>query len=222
MAIHERKRAGRQASSTRSSSTSAGWRRSHGRLNRFERVDEKPFEAVAKLSEFNQSAYELFAQPLVQSLANEAAAEVAREFHPLRVQRWAISDLNPWLAWLPAAADAVKAQRKPVGAGQPCAQGRALHVRGDQRVARLLPRDPRRDQRGGVLPDLRQRVLALPRRRARGRQDRSGSHRPSPRAAGRQGCAGRDRRGRLSGSAGAHGVAARRARARRCRWSASR
>ncbi len=39
-----------------------------GHLNRFERADEKPFEAVAKLSEFNQSAYELFARPIVQSL----------------------------------------------------------------------------------------------------------------------------------------------------------
>ena len=47
-------------------------------------------------------------------MSNEAAAEVAREFHPLRVQRWAISSLNPWLAWLPAAANAVKAQRKPI------------------------------------------------------------------------------------------------------------
>ncbi len=84
------------------------------RLNRFQRIDEKPFEAVAKLSEFNQTAYELFAQPLVQSLSSEAAAEVAREFHPLRVQRWAISSLNPWLAWLPVAAKAVKAQRRQI------------------------------------------------------------------------------------------------------------
>ena len=36
------------------------------RLNRFERADEKPFEAVAALSDFNQRAYELFAQPFVQ------------------------------------------------------------------------------------------------------------------------------------------------------------
>ena len=88
-----------------------------GHLNRFRRVDEKPFEAVAKLSEFNQTAYELFAQPLVQSLANEAAAEVTRELHPLRVQRWAFSNLNPWLAWLPSAAEAVKGERRPLAAG---------------------------------------------------------------------------------------------------------
>jgi pimeloyl-ACP methyl ester carboxylesterase len=90
-----------------------------GRLNRFRRVDEKPFEAVAKLSEFNQTAYELFARPLVQSMANEAAAEVAREFHPLRAQRWAFSDLNPWLSWLPSAAGAVKAQRQAAGPDNP-------------------------------------------------------------------------------------------------------
>ena len=70
------------------------------RLNRFERADEKPFEAVAALSEFNQRAYELFAQPFVQSMGNEVTAKLSRQFHPLRFQRWAFSDLNPWLAWL--------------------------------------------------------------------------------------------------------------------------
>ena len=88
-------------------------------LNRLERVDEKPFEAVATLSEFNQRAYELFAQPLVQSMSNEVTAKLSRQMHPLRFQRWAFSDLNPWLAWLGPAAQAVKAQRQPVAAGNP-------------------------------------------------------------------------------------------------------
>jgi hypothetical protein len=85
-------------------------------LNKFRRADERPFEAVAALSEFNQRAYELFAQPFVQSLGNEFSAKVARQFHPLRFQRWAFSDLNPWLAWLQPAAEAVKAARKPARA----------------------------------------------------------------------------------------------------------
>jgi pimeloyl-ACP methyl ester carboxylesterase len=89
------------------------------RLNRLERADEKPFEAVAALSEFNQRAYELFAQPFIQSLGNEVTAKVSRQFHPLRFQRWAFSDLNPWLAWLGPAAQAVKAQRLPAGADNP-------------------------------------------------------------------------------------------------------
>jgi hypothetical protein len=82
-----------------------------GRLNRFNRVDEQPFEAVAAISEFNQRAYELFAQPLVQSMSNELGAKIRRQFHPLRAQRWAFSDLNPWLAWLAPAAEAVRAMR---------------------------------------------------------------------------------------------------------------
>jgi len=85
-------------------------------LNRLERADEKPFEAVAAISEFNQRAYELFAQPFIQSLGNEVTAKVSRQLHPLRMQRWAFSDLNPWLAWLGPAAQSVKAQRKLAGA----------------------------------------------------------------------------------------------------------
>src|SRR5262245_6929002 len=84
-----------------------------GRLNRFKRVDEQPFEAVAAVSDFNQRAYELFAQPLVRSMSSELGAKVARQFHPLRAQRWAFSDLNPWLGWLAPAADAVRAMRPP-------------------------------------------------------------------------------------------------------------
>jgi pimeloyl-ACP methyl ester carboxylesterase len=83
------------------------------RLNRFERTDEKPFEAVAAISDFNQRAYELFLQPLVQAGANEVTAKVRRQFHPLRLQRWALSDLNPWLAWLGPAAQAVREARRP-------------------------------------------------------------------------------------------------------------
>jgi pimeloyl-ACP methyl ester carboxylesterase len=92
------------------------------RLNRFQRTDEKPFEAVAQVSDFTQRAYELFAQPAVQAMSNEFSARVLREFHPLRVQHWALSDLNPWLAWLGPAAQAVRANRKPVEPTQPLRQ----------------------------------------------------------------------------------------------------
>jgi len=91
-------------------------------LNRFERADEKPFEAVAALSEFNQRAYELFAQPFVQSLSNETTANLSRQLHPLRSQRWAFSDLNPWLAWLGPAAQMVKAQRQTAGRDNPSSE----------------------------------------------------------------------------------------------------
>ena len=112
MAINETQGTRTARSSTRSSSRSASSRRSMERLNRFERADEKPFEAVAAVSEFNQRAYELFAQPLVQAMSNEWTAKLCRQFHPLRFQRWALSDLNPWLAWLGPAAEAVRSDAR--------------------------------------------------------------------------------------------------------------
>ncbi|QCP52893.1 DUF3141 domain-containing protein [Trinickia violacea] len=90
-----------------------------GNFNRFQRQDEKPFEAVAAISDFNQRAYELFMQPWVQSISNEATAQTLRDFHPMRLQRWSFSDLNPWLAWLPSAAAVAKSNRRAVDADQP-------------------------------------------------------------------------------------------------------
>jgi hypothetical protein len=95
-------------------------------LNRFERADEKPFEAVTAVSEFNQRAYELFARPLVQALSNEYGAKLSREFHPLRFQRWAISDLNPFLWWLEPSAQAVKAQRQALAPDDPARKAEAM------------------------------------------------------------------------------------------------
>jgi len=89
------------------------------RLNRFKRADERPFEAVNVVAEFNQRAYELFGRPLVKAFANEYGAKLARSFHPLRLQRWAFSDLNPWLWWLGPTADIVKAQRQALGPDDP-------------------------------------------------------------------------------------------------------
>jgi pimeloyl-ACP methyl ester carboxylesterase len=85
------------------------------RLNKVQRRDEKPFEAVAEVSEFNQRAYETFGQPFVQLFANEVTAKLAQDFHPMRFQRWAISDINPWLGWLGPAADLVRQHRKALG-----------------------------------------------------------------------------------------------------------
>ena len=83
------------------------------RLQKYDRVDEKPFEAVAALSELNERAYELLMRPLVRELVPEWLAKTLREWHPLRVQRWWFSDRNPILAPLPAMAAAARAYRQP-------------------------------------------------------------------------------------------------------------
>src|SRR4029079_2628537 len=82
------------------------------RLNRFKREDEKAFVAAKAVSEFNQRAYEIFGRPIAEGMAHEDTARLAREMHPLRMQRWAISDLNPWLAALGPLASAVRANRR--------------------------------------------------------------------------------------------------------------
>ena len=82
------------------------------RLNRLERRDEKPFEVVAEVSTLSEPIYSLFVRPFTRPLVNEGSAELRREFHPLRLQRWALSDLNPWMHPVAALASAVKADRK--------------------------------------------------------------------------------------------------------------
>jgi hypothetical protein len=88
-------------------------------LNRLERKDEKPFEVVAEVSQLNEKAYSLFGRPIVKSMVNEKTADLARNLHPLRAQRWFFSDFNPVMWPVAAMAQAVKAGRKPVEPGNP-------------------------------------------------------------------------------------------------------
>jgi hypothetical protein len=92
------------------------------RLNRLQRRDEKPFEVVAEVSALSDRAYNLFGRPLVRPLVNETTAELGRVFHPLRWQRWALSDLNPWLWPVAALAPVVKAGRQAAPADNPYRQ----------------------------------------------------------------------------------------------------
>ena len=82
-------------------------------INRLERQDEKPFEVVAQTSAWNEKLYLLFGRPLLQSLVTPGIAELGRFLHPLRLQRWALSDGNPCLWPLPVLASAVKRTRRP-------------------------------------------------------------------------------------------------------------
>ena len=82
-------------------------------LQKFDRVDEKPFQAVAALSELLERAYSLLARPFVREMSPEWLAKARRNMHPLRVQYWAFSDKNPLLWALPYMAKAAANNRKP-------------------------------------------------------------------------------------------------------------
>ncbi|WP_258002275.1 DUF3141 domain-containing protein [Burkholderia sp. WAC0059] len=86
------------------------------------RDDEQPFEVVRRFAENNQRLYDLFVSPFVQASSNPFSAHVLRELHPSRIERSLLSDANPALAWLPAAADAVRAQRQPAAPDNPLVQ----------------------------------------------------------------------------------------------------
>lgn len=77
------------------------------------------FPAVAKISALTSNLYDVVAAPLVRQFATEASAEFRRQMNPARVRRWAVSDLNPMLSGLPAAAASVKAQRRPAAKENP-------------------------------------------------------------------------------------------------------
>jgi len=89
------------------------------RFNRLERRDEKPFELVAEVSVLNEKAYSLYGRPLVRAMVNETTAQLGRTLHPLRVQHWFFSDLNPMMWPVAAMASTVRAGRKPVSHDNP-------------------------------------------------------------------------------------------------------
>lgn len=82
-------------------------------LQKYGRKDETPFRAVEATSETLVSAYETFVHPAVSAVATPGGAAVRRAMHPQRMQRWAISDLNPVLWPLHGMADMVRANRAP-------------------------------------------------------------------------------------------------------------
>ncbi|WP_082151214.1 DUF3141 domain-containing protein [Chromobacterium sp. LK1] len=83
------------------------------------REDERAFEVVRRVSEINQGVYDRFVSPALQTLSNEASAQLLRQLNPARLERTLISPLNPWLSWLKPAAEYVRAHRQPVSADNP-------------------------------------------------------------------------------------------------------
>ncbi len=111
-------------------------------LQKYDRVDEKPFEAVAALSELSERAYALLIRPFVREMNPEWLAKVRRDMHPLRMQYWALSDKNPlmWpLHWL---GEVTRANRRPRGADNVLIRGERF-----QSAVRIAMLDLYRDLR---------------------------------------------------------------------------
>ncbi|MEO1678867.1 MAG: DUF3141 domain-containing protein [Pseudomonadota bacterium] len=59
------------------------------------RVEEGGHAGVARLSELQAEMYDIALRPMVRAMVNPAFSEAMRSFHPLRVQRSAMSSHNP-------------------------------------------------------------------------------------------------------------------------------
>jgi pimeloyl-ACP methyl ester carboxylesterase/tellurite resistance protein len=81
--------------------------------------DEENFSTVNRMSELLDNHYKLYCRPWVQSMSSELTGEISRLLHPLRLKRYLLSDINPFLRPLKYAASSVKANRKPVKADNP-------------------------------------------------------------------------------------------------------
>ena len=79
--------------------------------------EEEDFSVVAQVSEFNDRIYRSFLSPWVKACSSEFSAEMMRGLNPLRSQRYMISDMNPMLRHLGAAASQIRANRKPASPG---------------------------------------------------------------------------------------------------------
>src|SRR4029078_4546396 len=82
-------------------------------LQKYGRKDEMPFRAVEVTSEALASTYEPSVHPALAAMITPTGAAVGRAMHPQRAQRWAVSDLNPFLWPLKRMADFVRANRAP-------------------------------------------------------------------------------------------------------------
>jgi hypothetical protein len=70
--------------------------------------DEMPFHAAKTVSAVNDHLYRTLAAPWIKAAATEGWAEALRQLHPLRMQRYLLSDLNPWMIPVKTWAAAIK------------------------------------------------------------------------------------------------------------------
>jgi hypothetical protein len=81
--------------------------------------DEEDFSVVAKVSEANDKMYQLMLRPWVKLWTTELSAEIMRNLHPLRLQRYIFADINPLMRPLKNMASVVRQKRKPASPDNP-------------------------------------------------------------------------------------------------------
>jgi hypothetical protein len=88
-------------------------------------ADERKFAAAARASEINLALYRAFAQPAVRAMVTPPLAEAMRRMHPLRLSYEMFGPRNPWLAWVDAAAESIRSDRRAAAPDNPLLDAQA-------------------------------------------------------------------------------------------------
>jgi hypothetical protein len=91
--------------------------------------DDRRFASAARLSDINLAFYREFARPAVRAVTSDLTGEIGRRLHPNRLRFELFSDENPVMRTVPALADAVRENRRPVRRDNPFVQ--AEHMAAD-------------------------------------------------------------------------------------------
>jgi pimeloyl-ACP methyl ester carboxylesterase len=82
--------------------------------------EDADFSRVAAISEMNDELYNTFLSPWVKMFSNETTADVIKQFHPLRVNKYIFSEkINPFMLIFKMLAPVVKKNRSPVSSDNP-------------------------------------------------------------------------------------------------------
>lgn len=76
-------------------------------------LEEENFPLAKAVSDRNCRFYEAFISPFVKPAANPANAYFLRQLNPMRITRYAFSDLNPFMFPVKIFAEAARSRRKP-------------------------------------------------------------------------------------------------------------
>ena len=82
-------------------------------------ADDLRFATVARVSEINQGLYRILASPAIRSMVNDQTAEWLRQMHPHRLRYEIFSDKSLAMRQIGELAETIRANRRPVDAGNP-------------------------------------------------------------------------------------------------------
>jgi len=82
-------------------------------------VGEKEFEIVNAISRTNERFYNTYISPIISTFSSEYSAAFIRKVHPLRVERYLGSDLNPAMIPVKTMSSFIRENRKSVSQNNP-------------------------------------------------------------------------------------------------------